>query len=155
MIYKIWDQTIAKDAFLHYLRINFEKCSMWSFSSSWNKEHLKVCQTWRLSGPNCEEKYFQLKLKRTVESVAKLHSLTLNKLWRQIFDLISFPMKQIFNSICFQLKQIFNLISLQLKQRTVESVAKLHSLTLHGNPWACDCHLRPLLNWLQVKYQIF
>jgi len=37
----------------------------------------------------------------------------------------------------------------QLKQRTVESVAKLHSLTLHGNPWACDCHLRPLLNWLQ------
>ena len=98
-------------------------------------------------------KYFLNLFRRTVESVAKLHSLTLNKVWRQIFNLISFQLKQIFNLIHFQLKQIFNLISLQLKQRTVESVAKLHSLTLHGNPWACDCHLRPLLNWLQVKIQ--
>ena len=35
-------------------------------------------------------------------------------------------------------------------QRTVESVSRLHSLTLHDNPWTCDCHLRPLLHWLQV-----
>ena len=27
---------------------------------------------------------------------------------------------------------------------------KLHSLTLHGNPWNCDCHLRPLIDWLMV-----
>ena len=26
----------------------------------------------------------------------------------------------------------------------------LHSLTLHGNPWQCDCHLRALIDWLVV-----
>ena len=26
----------------------------------------------------------------------------------------------------------------------------LHSLSLHGNPWRCDCHLRPLIKWLMV-----
>ena len=35
-----------------------------------------------------------------------------------------------------------------MKQRTVESMGKLHSLTLHGNPWKCDCQLRPLIDWL-------
>ena len=24
----------------------------------------------------------------------------------------------------------------------------LHSLTLHDNPWHCDCHLRPLITWM-------
>ena len=38
----------------------------------------------------------------------------------------------------------------EIKQKTVESVAKLHSLTLHGNPWKCDCELRPLIDWLMV-----
>ena len=36
----------------------------------------------------------------------------------------------------------------QVKQRTVASMAGLHSLTLHGNPWTCDCSLRPLIDWL-------
>lgn len=27
-------------------------------------------------------------------------------------------------------------------------MGKLHSLTLHGNPWKCDCQLRPLIDWL-------
>ena len=36
----------------------------------------------------------------------------------------------------------------QIKARAVESMSGLHSLTLHGNPWTCDCGLRPLLDWL-------
>ena len=42
------------------------------------------------------------------------------------------------------------ILSLQIKARAVESMAGLHSLTLHGNPWGCDCGLRPLLDWLVI-----
>ena len=38
----------------------------------------------------------------------------------------------------------------EVRQKTVESMEGLHSLSLHGNPWRCDCHLVHLIKWLMV-----
>ena len=38
----------------------------------------------------------------------------------------------------------------EIRQKTVDSMEGLHSLSLHGNPWRCDCHLTHLINWLMV-----
>ena len=38
----------------------------------------------------------------------------------------------------------------EIRQKTVGSMEGLHSLSLHGNPWRCDCHLTHLINWLMV-----
>ena len=46
------------------------------------------------------------------------------------------------------LKTWLNVPLSQIKARAVESMSGLHSLTLHGNPWGCDCGARPLLDWL-------
>ncbi|KAG8230096.1 hypothetical protein J437_LFUL007640 [Ladona fulva] len=39
-----------------------------------------------------------------------------------------------------------------LKLATVESLKKLKSLVLQNNPWVCDCHLRPLRDWVMGRH---
>ncbi|KAL0973962.1 hypothetical protein UPYG_G00213460 [Umbra pygmaea] len=34
-----------------------------------------------------------------------------------------------------------------LQPRTLQALSKLELLSLHGNPWTCDCHLQWLLEW--------
>lgn len=36
----------------------------------------------------------------------------------------------------------------ELPATVLESLNKLRSVELHGNPWTCDCHLRPMKLWL-------
>jgi hypothetical protein len=36
----------------------------------------------------------------------------------------------------------------ELRQKAVESLTGLHGIELSGNPWACDCRLRALKEWI-------
>ncbi|XP_076030523.1 uncharacterized protein LOC143018871 [Oratosquilla oratoria] len=35
-----------------------------------------------------------------------------------------------------------------ITMETMRPLVALHGLNLHGNPWVCDCHLRPLRRWM-------
>ncbi|XP_045589193.1 leucine-rich repeat-containing protein 24 [Procambarus clarkii] len=39
----------------------------------------------------------------------------------------------------------------ELQPRLVDSLQNLHQLTVHENPWFCDCRLRKLREWLVVR----
>ena len=46
-----------------------------------------------------------------------------------------------------KLKLAFNRLT-ELRPRLVDSLRNLHELTVHNNPWNCDCRLRKLREWL-------
>ncbi|XP_045123596.1 leucine-rich repeat-containing protein 24-like [Portunus trituberculatus] len=49
-----------------------------------------------------------------------------------------------------KLKLAFNRLT-ELRPRLVESLRNLHEVTVHNNPWNCDCRLRKLREWLVEK----
>lgn len=49
-----------------------------------------------------------------------------------------------------KLKLAFNRLT-ELRPRLVDSLSNLHELTVHNNPWNCDCRLRKLRKWLVEK----
>lgn len=59
-------------------------------------------------------------------------------------------------SMLEKLKLAYNSLT-ELRPRLVDSLSNLHELTVHNNPWNCDCRLRKLRKWLveqNVPYQV-
>lgn len=59
-------------------------------------------------------------------------------------------------SMLEKLKLAYNSLT-ELRPRLVDSLSNLHELTVHNNPWNCDCRLRKLRKWLveqNVPYEV-
>lgn len=48
-----------------------------------------------------------------------------------------------------------NLTGVNLEtMRRLNNASSLRLVTLHANPWACDCQARDLLSWLQRRFKL-